>query len=74
MAQVLDLLPCEVGVVSSEMASVSRLSVNWSLQAQFLDDCSWSQVEVSANDADQVLVTESLSHCTITVHENAQGL
>ena len=74
MAQVLNLLPCEVRVVSSEMTPVSRLPVNWSLQAQLLDNCSRSQVEVSCHDPDQVLVTESLSHCAITVHKNTQWL
>lgn len=74
MAQVLHLLPCEIWVISTEMTSMSRLSVNWSLQTQILNDCSWSQVEVSSHNTDQVLISVSFSHCSVTVNEHAQWL
>lgn len=59
MAQVLDLLPSEVIVFSSEVPARSSLLINRPLQVEVLDDLSWPQVEVSEEDHLQVVVRVS---------------
>lgn len=74
MAQVLNLLPSKICIASTEMATMGCLPVNWPLQSQIFNDCSRSKVEVSGHDSYQVLVSVALSHCTVAVDKNTQGL
>ena len=49
------------------MTEGSGFLENWSLEVKFLDDVSWSEVEIILDDSNKVVIGESLLDCSIGI-------
>ena len=70
--ELLGLLPGEVGVSPAEVAVLGRLLVDRSEEVEFLNDVARAEVEVLANDADEVLISKAILHCAVGLDVNGE--
>jgi hypothetical protein len=70
----LGLLPCEVRVVSAEVAVCGGLLVDGSQQVEFLNDVAWAEVEVLLNSLDEVLISAATLDGAIRFDVDGEGV
>ncbi len=70
--ELLGLLPGEVGVSPAEMAVLGGLLVDRSEEVEFLNDVARAEVEVLANNADEVLISKAILHCAVGLDVNGE--
>jgi hypothetical protein len=71
-SELLWLLPGEILVC--EVAILRSLEVNWLSEIQFLDDDTWSHVEVLADDLNQLVTGAALGGGSIILNEDGERL
>lgn len=74
MGEILGGFPGEVGIVSTEVTAGSSLLVDGSLEVEFLDDHTRSQIEVVGDDFLEIQIRVAFSSSVIRVDVDGEGL
>merc|ERR1719253_767376 len=70
--KVLNFLPCEVRVLTSEVTVGSSLAHNWALKVKIPDDTSWTKIEVVLNNFSKLSIGLSVGNSSVRVNKDGK--